>query len=59
MRKHFLVVIAMLVLASLFTACVMPDGQVMTTDGSGAARGGADGSRRLASGARPAHLPHH
>ena len=34
MRKHFLVVIAMLVLASLFTACVMPDGQVMTTDGA-------------------------
>ena len=37
MRKHFLVVIAMLVLASLFTACVMPEGQMVATEGSGAA----------------------
>ena len=34
MRKHFIVVIAVLVLASLFTACVMPDGQMVATDGS-------------------------
>ena len=34
MSKHFLVVIAMLVLASMFTACVMPDGQVVAPDGA-------------------------
>ena len=28
MRKHFIVVIAVLVLASLFTACVIPEGQI-------------------------------
>ena len=56
MGKHFGIVIAILVLASLFTACVMPDGQVVAPDG---ARAGADGSRRLASGARSAYLPHH
>ena len=58
MRKHFIVVIAVLVLASLFTACVIPEGQMVATEGSGAAAG-ADGSQRLAFGARSAHLPHH
>ena len=37
MRKHFGVVIVVLIFASLLTACVMPDGQMMATDGSGAA----------------------
>ena len=37
MRKHFIVVIAVLVLASLFTACVIPEGQMVATEGSGAA----------------------
>ena len=59
MRKHFIVVIAVLVLASLFTACVIPEGQMVADRGEWRSRGGADGSQRLAFGARSAHLPHH
>ena len=34
MRKHFGVWIAVMILALMLTACVMPDGQVMTADGA-------------------------
>ena len=34
MRKHFGVWIAVMVLALMLSACVMPDGQVMTADGA-------------------------
>ena len=34
MRKHFGVWIVVMVLALMLTACVMPDGQVMTADGA-------------------------